>query len=70
MCETEENCVQIAVGKSEGSRQLGESRCRWLHNIEMDFKVTVWESVEWINLAWCRDKCWAVLYMVMNVYVP
>jgi hypothetical protein len=32
------NAYRILVEKPEGKRPLGRSRCRWVDNIEMDFK--------------------------------
>jgi len=32
------NSYKILVGKPEGRRPLGRSRCRWEDNIKMDFK--------------------------------
>jgi hypothetical protein len=32
------NVYKIVVGKPEGKRPLGRSRCRWEDNIEMDLR--------------------------------
>jgi hypothetical protein len=35
----------------------------------MDLKETGWESMDWINLAEDRDKWWAVVKSVMNLWI-
>ena len=35
----------------------------------MDLQEIEWEGVDWIHLAQNRDKRWAVVNMVMNVWV-
>ena len=41
----------IFVGKPEGKRTLGRSRCRWEDNIKMDLQEMGWESwTGWICL--------------------
>jgi hypothetical protein len=32
------NAYKILVGKSEGKRPLGRSRCRWVHNIKIHLR--------------------------------
>ena len=32
----------ILVGKTEGKRTLGIPRCKWKHNIKMDFQEIEW----------------------------
>jgi hypothetical protein len=34
----EERCIQVLVGKSEGSRSLGTPRCRWEDNIKIELQ--------------------------------
>jgi hypothetical protein len=70
MCRRDEKCVIIFVGKSEGKRPLGRPRCKWEDNITMDFMETGWECVDGIHLAEDRDRWWALVYTVMNLYVP
>jgi hypothetical protein len=36
----------------------------------MDFQLTEWESVKWINVAHDRDKWQAVVNTAMNLLVP
>jgi len=34
--------VQVLLGKLEGKRPLGRTRCRWEENIKMDFQEVRW----------------------------
>jgi hypothetical protein len=57
------------VGKHEGKRPFGRSKCRWKDNIRMDLSEMWWEGEDWIHLAQDRDQWWAVVYTVMNFRV-
>jgi hypothetical protein len=57
------------VGKSEGKRPLGRSRCRWEDNTKMDIQE-VGGGMDWIELAQDRDKWRALVNAVMNLRVP
>ena len=46
----------ILVGKPEGKRPLGRSRCRWKDNIKMDLQEVGCGSMDWIKLAHDRDS--------------
>jgi hypothetical protein len=46
---------KVWIGKSEGWRSLGRVRCRCEHNLK-DCNKVGWEGVDWICLAWGRDK--------------
>jgi hypothetical protein len=41
----------LLVRKSEGKRQLGRRRCRWVDNTEMDLGKIGWDGADWIGLA-------------------
>jgi hypothetical protein len=43
------------LGKPEGKKSLGRTRYR-LAGIKMDFKETVWQGLDWINLAQDTDR--------------
>jgi hypothetical protein len=60
---------RILVGKSEGKRPLGRSRCRWEDNTKMDLQE-VGGGMDWIELAQDRDKWRALVNAVMNLRVP
>jgi hypothetical protein len=64
------NACKVLVGKSEGNRPLGRSRCRWENNIEMNLRGIEWGGMDWIDLALDRDQWRAVVNMVMNLWVP
>jgi hypothetical protein len=56
------------VGKPEGKRSLGRPRSRW-ENIKMDLRKIEFEGVDWIHLALYRDRWWALVNTVMNLWV-
>jgi hypothetical protein len=58
------------VGKPEGKRALGRSRCRWVDNIKIDLLDIGWGGVDWIGLAQDRDKWRAPVNAGMNLRVP
>jgi hypothetical protein len=61
---------RILVGKPEGKRSLGKSRCRWMDIIKMDLREIGWGGIDWINLAQDRDQCRAHVNMVMRLWIP
>jgi hypothetical protein len=42
--------------KHEGKKPFGRPTCRWEDNINTDFKVVVWEGVDWFHLAQNRER--------------
>jgi hypothetical protein len=50
------NAYRILVGKPEGNRPLGRSRCRWVDNIKKDFREIAWGGMDWIDLAQERNQ--------------
>jgi hypothetical protein len=64
------NAYRILVGKPEGKRPLGRSRCRWVDNIKIDLRETRWDGMNWINLVQDRDQWRALVNTVMNLRVP
>jgi hypothetical protein len=64
------NAYRILVGKPEGKRPLGRSRCRWVDNIKMDLGEIGWDGRDWIKLAQDRDQWRALVNMVMNLWAP
>jgi hypothetical protein len=54
----------------EGRRQLGIPRRRWEDNIEMELREIGFGDVDWIHWAQNRDRWWAVVNTVMNLWVP
>jgi hypothetical protein len=60
----------ILVGKPDGKRPLGRPRRRWEDNIKMDLEEIGFGNVDWIYLAYDRDRWRAVVNTVMNLRVP
>jgi hypothetical protein len=50
------NTYKVLEGKPEGKRPLGRPRRRWVDNIEMNFRETKWDDMDWIDLAQDRDR--------------
>jgi hypothetical protein len=54
------------MGKPRGKRL----RHRWENGIRMDLRETGWGwGVEWIHLAQDRDRWWALVNSVMNLWI-
>jgi hypothetical protein len=63
------NAYRLLVGKPEGKRPLGRSRCRWVYN-RMDLGEVGWGDVDWIGLAKDRNRWRALVNSVLNLRVP
>ena len=61
---------RVLMGKPEGKRPLGIPRCRWEDNIKMDLQEVRCGGMDWIELAQDRDRWWAPVNGVMNLWVP
>ena len=64
-----ERCAQGSSGETRGKEPLGRPRRRWEDNIKMDLQE-VGGGGDWMELAQDRDKCRALVNMVMNFRVP
>jgi hypothetical protein len=53
--EEERKVYKVLVGKPEGKRPLGRTRCRW-DGIRMDLREIGWGGVDWIRLAQQMDR--------------
>ena len=53
-----------------GRRPLGKPKVRWEDNIKMDLQEVECGSMDWIELAEDRDRWWACVNAVMNLWVP
>jgi hypothetical protein len=61
---------RVLVGKSEGQRPVGRTRCRGEDSIKMDLQEGGCGAMEWMKLAQDRDGWWAPVNAVMNLPVP
>jgi len=61
---------RILVGKAEGKRPVGRSRCRWEDNIKMDLQEVECGGMDWIDIAQDRDRWRALVDVVMYLRVP
>jgi hypothetical protein len=61
---------RVLVGRPEGKRPLGRSRCRWKNNIKTDLREIRIDGTNCIQLAQDRDKWQACVNTVMNLRVP
>jgi hypothetical protein len=50
------NAYRLLMGKPEGKRPLGGSRCRWVDNIKMHLREIGCGGMDWIDLARDRDQ--------------
>jgi hypothetical protein len=64
------NACRILVGKPEGKRPLGRTRCRWVDNIKINLRGIEWDFVDWIDMAQDRDNWKALVNTVLNFGVP
>jgi hypothetical protein len=63
------NVYRLLVGKPEGNRPVARPGRKWVDNIKMDLLEIEWGGMDWICLAEDRNKCWAVVNVVMNLRV-
>jgi hypothetical protein len=57
------------VGRYEGRRLLGRLTCRWEDNIKVDIEEVVLGGMDWIVVTQERDRCRAVVNVVMKLRV-
>jgi hypothetical protein len=58
------------VGRSEGRRPFGRPRLRCEDDIKMHLEGVGWGVMDWIELAWDRNKWQALMNVVRNLCVP
>ena len=61
---------RVLVEKPEGKRPLGRPRHRWEDYIKMDLQEVGCGGRDWIKLAQDRDRWWALVTAVMNLWFP
>jgi len=61
---------RVSVGKPEEKRTLGRPRPKWEDNIKMDLQEVGCGGMDWIKLAQEGDRWWALMNVVMNLWVP
>ena len=61
---------RVLVGEREGNRPFWRPRHRWEDNLKMDLQRVEWGGMDWIDLAEDRERWWAFVDMVMNIWVP
>jgi hypothetical protein len=64
------DAYRALVEKPEGRRPLGRPRSRWEDNIKMDLREIGCGGAHWVDLAQERDRWRALVYTVMNLWVP
>ena len=56
-------------GKPEGKRPLGRPRLRWEDNNKIDLQKVVCGGMDWIELAQDMNRWWALVNLVMDLWV-
>ena len=68
--ERQDRCIQGLVGSAEENRPFGRTRLRWKVDIKIDLQEVGGRSMDWIDLAWERNRWRALVNAVMNLRVP
>jgi len=60
------------MGERRGTHRvlMGRPRRRWIDNLKMELQEVGWRSMGWKNTAQDRNRWWAVVNAVMNLWVP
>jgi hypothetical protein len=58
--------LRLPVGKPEGKRPKGRTRCRWVDNIKMDLVQILLGELDWIGVVRDRYRGRALVNSVMN----
>jgi hypothetical protein len=49
---------------------VGRPKRLWEDNIKMDLQEAEWRGMDWIDLAQNRERCRALVNVVMNLLIP
>jgi hypothetical protein len=60
----------VLVGNPERKKSFGGPKRRWEDNIKMDLQEVGYGGMDWIELAWDRDRWRERVNAVMNLRVP
>jgi hypothetical protein len=64
------DAYSVLVGKPEGKSALVRPRLRREDNIKMDLQEVWWDGMDQIDLAEDKAKWWALVKVVMKLWVP
>jgi hypothetical protein len=64
------NACMILVRNSERKRLLGRPRHGWEHYFKMYLREVTLGNMDWVLLAQDRDQWRALVYTIMNLWVP
>jgi hypothetical protein len=64
------NAYRTLVGKPEGKRPTGRTRCTWVDNIKIDLREIGWGGMDWVDLAQNREQWRTLVNRVMNLRAP
>jgi len=64
------NVYRVLVGRAKGKRPLVRPKNRWEDNITMVLREIGIKGENWIQLAQDVVQLWALVNMVMNIFVP
>jgi hypothetical protein len=67
--EEKRGAYRVLVGKPEGKRPLGRPWLRWEDNIKMDLQEVGW-GMDWIYVVQDRDRCRALVNVLLNLQAP
>jgi hypothetical protein len=65
----ETRVYKVLMVKLEGKRPLGRLRLRWEDENRMDLRKIGWEGMAWIQLDQDREWWWALVNVVMILWV-
>jgi hypothetical protein len=65
----EKSVYRVLVGKPKGKRPLGRPGHRCEDNSRMDLQEVGSGGMDWIGLTQDRDRWWAFVNVVMNLWV-